>query len=309
MPTNTNRILRYNSPMDWSELMKTIEIFSERYPFLSTAELGKSILGRSIPCLTLGNGRRSVLYVGAHHGMEWITTVLLLRFVNELCQAIEDEKKVYKISLKLLLDQYTLTVIPMLNPDGVEYQIHGIEENNPLFSRALSMNGGSSDFSHWQANARGVDLNHNYDAGFREYKQLEAEQAIPCGAPTRYSGQEPESEPEVRALCEYIRFQKDLRLVLTLHTQGEEIFYKSGGTFVSGTYPAISKLSELTGYRLSIADGLAAYGGLTDWCLQRLGIPAMTLECGKGVNPLPLSDYSTIYSRLREGLFLAPTLF
>ncbi len=309
MPSKPSRILCYDRPMDWSELMKTIEILSENYPFLTTTELGKSILGRSIPCLTLGNGRRSVLYVGAHHGMEWITSILLLRFVNELCQAIEDQKKICKISLKLLLEQYTLIVIPMLNPDGVEYQIHGVEESNPLFVRALSMNGGNSDFSRWQANARGVDLNHNYNAGFREYKQLEAEQSIPCGAPTRYSGQEPESEPEVRALCDYIRFQKELRLVLTLHTQGEEIFYKSRGAFVSGTYPAISKIAELTGYSLSVADGLAAYGGLTDWCLQKLGIPALTLECGKGVNPLPLSDYGTIYSRLREGLFLAPTLF
>ena len=145
MPTNASRILRYNSPMDWSELMKTVEILSESYPFLTTTELGKSILGRSIPCLTLGNGRRSVLYVGSHHGMEWITSVLLLRFMNELCQAIEDEKKVCKISLKLLLDQYTLIVVPMLNPDGVEYQIHGVEESNPLFARAISMNGGSSD--------------------------------------------------------------------------------------------------------------------------------------------------------------------
>ena len=53
------------------------------------------------------------------------------------------------------------------------------------------------DFTHWQANARGVDLNHNYDAGFLEYKQIEAEQGILGGGPTRYSGECPESEPEV----------------------------------------------------------------------------------------------------------------
>ncbi len=307
MPSKS--ILTYDSPMDWTKLTDTVEALSQAYPFLTVTELGKSILGRSIPCMRLGCGTRSVLYVGAHHGMEWITSVILLRFVNEFCQAAADGKTRFQLSLPVLLEQYTLTVIPMLNPDGVEYQIHGVVDDNPLFARALSMNGGSSDFSRWQANARGVDLNHNYDAGFREYKQLEAEQAIPCGAPTRYSGQEPESEPEVRALCDYVQFQKDLRLVLTLHTQGEEIFYKSQGSFVSGTYPAISKLAELTGYRLSEAEGLAAYGGLTDWCLQKLGIPALTLECGKGENPLPLSDCHSIYSRLRHGLFVAPTLF
>jgi g-D-glutamyl-meso-diaminopimelate peptidase len=197
----------------------------------------------------------------------------------------------------------------MLNPDGVDYQIHGISKENPLFERAFVMNGKSLDFSHWQANARGVDLNHNYNAGFREYKQLEAEEQIPCGAPTRYSGQEPESEPEVKAICQFIRFQKDLRLVMTFHTQGEEIYYQSDGKFVEKSMPAIFKLSDLMGYRLTQAEGLAAYGGLTDWCLQKQNVPALTIECGKGVNPLPQSDATSIYHRLREGFFTAPTLF
>ena len=309
MMQESSRILNYSRPMDSAELAKTVDIFAERYPFLSVTELGKSILGKSIPLFRLGNGSRTALYVGTHHGMEWITSVLLLRYVNELCELIKNKRSIYKVSLPLLLEQYTLCIVPMLNPDGADYQIHGVSEENPLFERVLSMNGGSRDFSHWQANARGVDLNHNYNAGFRAYKQLEAEQKIPCGAPTRYSGQEPESEPEVRALCNYIQFQKDLRVVLTLHSQGEEIFFRSNGKMVSGTYPAISKLSALTGYRLSEADGLAAYGGLTDWCLQTCNIPALTLECGKGENPLPLSDFFPIYARLREALFVAPTLF
>ena len=197
----------------------------------------------------------------------------------------------------------------MLNPDGVDYQIRGVQKENPLYDRVGSMNGGSFDFSTWQANARGVDLNHNYDAGFREYKRIEAEANVPCGAPTRYSGQEPESEPEVRALCNFIRCQNDLRLVLTLHTQGEEIFCHPKENVVLRNVLALSRISALTGYKISEAEGLAAYGGLTDWCTQRQGIFALTLECGKGVNPLPLSDHKAIYYRLRETLFTAPTLF
>lgn len=303
------RILNYPQPLDYHELTRAVNLFAERYPFLSISSIGTSILGRSIPVFVLGQGTRNVIYVGTHHGMEWITSVLLLRFVNEFCEYYQRAKTVYKVSLPVLWDRYTLHVIPMLNPDGADYQINGISHENPLYSRVLSMNGGSNDFTHWQANARGVDLNHNYDAGFDEYKQLEAEQGIPCGAPTRYSGQAPESEPEVKGLCNYIRYLENIRLILTLHTQGEEIYYKSGGKILPGSHAAARKVSALSGYRLSEAEGLASYGGLTDWCIQSCNIPALTLECGKGVNPLPLSDFFPIYARLRETLFVAPGLY
>ncbi len=298
-----------DTPMDSAELSRQIGVLAQRHPELGIMELGRSILGKPIPILSIGHGKRSVLYVGTHHGMEWITSVILLRFVAEYCDLLDRNEKVYKQSLRLLTDQYTFFVIPMLNPDGVDYQIHGLQEENPLYDRALSMNGGSYDFSHWQANARGVDLNHNYNAGFQAYKQIEAEEKIPCGAPTRYSGQEPESEPEVRVLCNFIRFQKDLRLVLTLHTQGEEIFCRLSEEAISRNFLALSRISALTGYKISEAEGPAAYGGLTDWCIQKQGLTALTLECGKGVNPLPLTDHEAIYRRLRETLFVAPTLF
>lgn len=303
------RILTYRSPVDHAEVMRAVNLFAERYPFLSVTGLGTSILGKSIPVLILGRGERHLLYVGAHHGMEWITSALLLRFVNEFCEFYKAGKTVYRVSLPTFWEQFTIHVIPMLNPDGVDYQIHGVSRENPLYARILGMNGGSDDFSHWQANARGVDLNHNYDVGFAEYKRLEQENKIPCGAPTRYSGQQPESEPEVSALCNYIRFHTPLRLVLTFHTQGEEIFYKSQGKVLPGTSASVKKFANLCGYRLSEADGLASYGGLTDWCIGKCDVPAMTMECGRGVNPLPISDFFPIYATIREALFTAPKLF
>ena len=294
---------------DYCAMMERLHRLSDTYSFLTLSYIGTSILDRAIPILHIGNGSRRVLYVGAHHGMEWLTSLVLTRFLEEFCEVVKEKKRVCGMYPCDLLDGYTLSVLPMLNPDGVEYQIHGVRDDNPLRERLLAMNGGSEDFSNWQANARGVDLNHNYDAGFAEYKKIEAENGIKKGAPTRYSGQEPESEPEIRALCNFIRFQKDLRLILSLHTQGEEIFCKASEGAITRNFLAISKISSLTGYKISEAEGPAAYGGLTDWCIQKQDLPALTLECGKGVNPLPLSDHTAIYQRLRETLFVAPTLF
>lgn len=300
------RLWRDPAPFDYARLMERVEALAFRFPTLGVGFLGSSILGRGIPILTVGRGEREVLYVGAHHGMEWITSLVLMGFLQDLCDSLEHRGNILGTEPSRFLDRYTLLLIPMLNPDGVEYQIHGVTPENPLYERVVGMNGGL-DFSAWQANARGVDLNHNYDAGFEEYKRLEAEEGIKGGR-TRYSGECAESEPEVAYLCNRIRFSKRLFGILTLHTQGEEIFYRSGGRTVEGSERIARRLGALTGYQLSEAQGLASYGGLTDWCVQKIGIPSFTLECGKGVNPLPQSQAFSIYARLREALFAFPTL-
>ena len=303
MPNQKNGL----SAFDYTALMEHVHRLADTYPFLTLSYIGTSILDRAIPILHIGSGKRRVLYVGAHHGMEWITSLVLTRFLEELCEIIKTKRRVCGIYPCDLLEGYTLSVIPMLNPDGVEYQIHGVDEDNPLRDRVLEMNGGSEDFSAWQANARGVDLNHNYDAGFAEYKQLERENGIKKGAPTRYSGECAESEPEVAALCNLIRFSAPWRGVMTLHTQGEEIFAPPCKEGRSNAVTA-EKLSNLTGYRLVRAEGLAAYGGMSDWCAEKLSIPSFTMECGRGKNPLPTSQFSSIYSTVRAALFLFPTI-
>ena len=303
------KCLRERTPQDHAELMRTLEAFAKVYPDVGIGTLGCSILGREIPLLTLGAGPRKILYVGTHHGMEWMTATILLRFCEDLLLAKRAGKAVYKLSPDRFWESHTLYVVPMLNPDGVEYQLHGVDSENPLYQRLLTMNGGSDSFVSWQANARGVDLNHNYDAGFSAYKQMEMENDIYGGAPSKYSGEAPESEPEVAYLCSFIRFQSDLRAVLTLHTQGEEIYYRSEGKAPPISRNVARKMSLLSGYRLAEASGSAAFGGLTDWCIQKQNLPAFTMECGKGKNPLPLDAFVPIYSNIREVLFSFPLFF
>jgi g-D-glutamyl-meso-diaminopimelate peptidase len=221
--------------------------------------------------------------------MEWLTSVLLLDFLDELCDAYRSRRETVGLVPEFILKSRTLLFVPMLNPDGVDLSIQGRVAGGVLAEREIRMNGGSEDFSHWQANARGVDLNHNYNAGFAEYKRLEGEMGILGGAPTRYSGECPESEPEVGYLCNFLRFSGDFDLALSLHTQGEEIFFSDNGKNRIRTAAIARHLAASTGYRLSRAEGLAAYGGLSDWCASALGISSFTLECGLGKNPLPIS--------------------
>ena len=303
----SRRILDMRYPIDHAAMMSVLEEFTSRYPWISVTILGESILGRVIPIVRLGSdgGKepRRVLYVGAHHGMEWITAGLLLRFINEYCELVKSDGLVEGVRPIYLRERCGLYIVPMLNPDGVDYVINGVGTDNVLRDRLLGMNGGD-DFSHWQANARGVDLNHNYNAGFAEYKKIEASLGICGGAPTRFSGESAESEPETAYLCNYLRFSEPFDAALTLHTQGEVIYCGNSTTPESerlGRY-----LSRLCGYAISRADGPAAYGGFTDWFVREFGRPSFTLECGRGENPLPVSDLPLTYLKLRRALFSFP---
>ena len=301
------RVLDYKRPLDYALMMEYINLFSERYPFLSVNIMGESIMGRSIPMITLGEGEGAVMYIGAHHGMEWITSILLLRFINEYCELYKERRRIYSYDLRYIFSTKTVYIIPMLNPDGVDYQINGVSEDNVIYDRLLKMNDNSTDFSRWQANGRGVDLNHNYNYGFFEYKKLEAQAGIADGAPTRFSGNMPESEPEVASLCNFLRFNENVKMLLTFHTQGEEIFYSEGKGSAERAKRIAGVLSRISGYKLSSAEGMAAYCGLSDWSNQVLGRPSFTVECGKGKNPLPLTDNFKLYADIREMLFAFPT--
>lgn len=258
--------------------------------------LGKSILGREIPVYRIGKGKRPVVFVAAHHALEAIGTNLLYLFLRVLSDEEEYRRLGVGILRSALLSSFSLYLIPCLNPDGAEL-VSGGAINSPLRERQLRMSGG--DFSTWQANARGVDLNHNYDAYFYEYKRLEREKGIVPGA-TLYSGEYPESEPETRALASFIRALMPT-LTVSLHTQGEEIYFSERGRRLA------LALAERTGYRPSRAEGTAAYGGLTDY-LERMKLAALTVEMGKGKNPLPNSLLPLLAERLLPAFAALPTL-
>lgn len=299
--------LSFGEYFDHSSLESLIQELQSKYDFLEIGQIGKSMFGKTIPRLTLGKGNKSIIYIGAHHGMEWITSALLMQFVADYCEGYKNGSHIFDISEKVLFETRKIHIVPMLNPDGIDYAIHGVGESNILRDRLIKMNNSNTDFSHWQANARGVDLNHNYSAGFQEYKIIEQQAGILSGSSGKFSGEYPESEPETRSLCRFVRFDCP-DLALTLHTQGEEIYYTSGEKTAMSSLPIVKTISRLTGYKISLPSGSAKYGGFTDWFIEEFNKPSFTLECGLGENPLPFSDFENIYYRIKRALFTAPIL-
>lgn len=282
----------------------TYELFMEdlyaltgAFSCIESGTAGHSVLGKPIPFLRFGHGRHKLLLTGAHHGKEWITAMLNMAIAETLCQLYSEKKRMGETDLVAFFDSHTIYMLPMVNPDGVNLCIRGLTEELPPFirSRLIGMNGGSSDFiGKWQANIRGVDLNHNYDALFEKGRTMAFAKGIygPCSS--QYSGEHPESEPETKAVTSFTKAIKP-DIVIAYHSQGEEIFYNFNGVCARGAKSLAQTLAEATGYQLSEADGITDCSGYKDWVIEQFSIPAYTIEVGKGENPLPLSQFEKIF--------------
>ncbi len=208
----------------YAVLQRDVQGLKARYPFIETGTIGQSVLGRNLYYIRLGTGPRAVLYNAAHHALEWITSPVLMKFAEDYAKAYALGQRLRGFSPADMWNRVSIYLVPMVNPDGVDLVIDGLQPNNPYYEDLIRWNNGSRDFSRdWQANIKGVDLNHNYDAAWQQSKQAEAAMGITGPGPTRYSGEYPESEPESRAMADFTR-SLDPRLVMAYHSQGEVIF-------------------------------------------------------------------------------------
>ena len=277
--------------------MELLRSLCKEHPTVQRGMLAQSLCGRSVEYLEIGNQQNPVLLTGTYHGMEWITFLLLLRFAERLCTALETGKQVAEIDVGSFLRRRGVVIVPCVNPDGVEISLHGCAGAGEYQELVQESAGG--DTSRWQANARGVDLNHNFNAGWQELHELERKMGITGPGPTRYGGPFPESEPETKGvtlLCRRRRF----RHALAFHSQGEEIYWKYGDSMPSKAELMAQVLSVSSGYALSTPETIATGGGFKDWFLSECKRPAFTIEVGRGSNPLPIEQFSPIYRRLEE---------
>ena len=294
-----------DAPLGYEGLCRATALLKKKYGCLLSFSIGKTVLGRNIPAYILGGGTPGVLYVGGVHALEYITSMLLLRFTGELCDSLTQCDRPAGHDIARLLRSRSVYIVPMLNPDGVEIHLHGAESAGTLRGAVRQISGG--DYGSWQANARGVDLNHNFNAGFKILHEEERESGITGPAPRRYGGCRPESEPETHALCNLCRRMYFGR-VYAFHSQGEEIYWRYGERTPRSALEMAKALAAAGGYTVAQPEGLAAHGGFKDWFISVFARPGFTIEVGRGVNPLPLSDFDAIYEKifpmLMAGLFL-----
>ena len=286
---------------DYNTNKEIIEELILEYPFLSAELCGRTALGRGIFSLNIGNQDNSVIYAGGFHGCEWITSLTLFLFAERLCHSIKHNKLLCGVDMKRALSQLGVTIIPCVNPDGVEIATHGTSGAGTLSGFVSSLS--CDDYSKWNANALGVDINHNFNAGWKELRQLEEEKGIHGPASRQFGGAYPESEAETKVLTRLCRI-KQFRQCMALHSQGEELYWQYGDYSPPQASMMAKILADSCSYTLVTNAGLASHGGFKDWFISELRKPGFTLEIGKGENPLPVSELYNIYSRIEEALVM-----
>jgi len=276
-------------------MKKELEGLKARYPFIEVASLGRSELGKELYYVKLGNGPNKIFYNGSHHATEWITTVLLMKFIENFSKAYALGRSLEGYNVQDIWNKSSIYVMPMVNPDGIDLVINGLDSSNPYYNDLIKWNNGSTDFSkNWSSNIRGVDLNHNYDASWQKSKDAEKSYGVYGPGPSRYSGTAPESESESKAVADFTR-KNNFRLVIAYHSQGEVIYWNYENLASPEAKKIGGKFSDLSGYELGETYGITSYAGYKDWFIDKYRRPGYTVEVGLGVNPLPISQFNKIY--------------
>ena len=290
-------IVNTTVPMTPTLCIRAIENLTSRYRFCRSELLGRTAFGRPIRTLVIGNGPRKVLYSASHHANEWITTPVILKFVEDFAQAIESGSQIGSVDAALLQNTATIYSVPMVNPDGVALITGEITQGDPQYVLAQSIAASYPAIpfpSGWKANLLGVDLNLNYPAGWLQARENKFAQGFTRPAPRDYVGRAPLDQFETRALAGYTE-AIDPALVLAYHTQGKVIYWQFQDYEVPGARVLGERFAQVSGYSLEETPFLSAFAGYKDWFIKYFRRPGYTIEVGEGENPLPLTQFDEIY--------------
>ena len=281
-----------------SELnQRYLQQIAEKYPFTKLEEVGVTDFQRPIWMLTIGTGKRHVLFTAAHHANEWITALVLLKYAEDLADAIQKGGILFGQRAKEMADAVMIHIIPLVNPDGVDLVTGAMapESAQYLLARELARKYPAIPFPEgWKANLLGVDLNLNYPAGWLQAREIKFSQGYTSPGPRDYVGRGPLDQMETRALADLTE-KLDPDLVLAYHSQGKEIYWQFRNYDVPGAKELGEVMARVSGYTLADTPYASSFAGYKDWFIQNYRRPGYTVEVGMGENPLPLSQFPEIY--------------
>ena len=119
-------IVSTNLPYNSSILRQNLNLLLRTYPFLNVQNVGNSVLGRPLYVIKLGRGSRKVFYSASIHANEWITTSMLMKFIEDYCVSYIRSSNLYNYSIRNLFYSTSIYIMPMVNPDGVDLTFIGI---------------------------------------------------------------------------------------------------------------------------------------------------------------------------------------
>jgi len=259
----------------YQEVEAELLALEQAYPTLvRVVDIGDSLEGRNIYALKLSDNvhtdedEAEVVFLGCHHAREWIAVDVPIRIARHLASLYASDARI-----RALLDRSEVWIVPIVNPDGLEYSIYV--------------------YRYWRKNRRfnangsyGVDLNRNYS--FQWGYDNTGSSPVPDSA--TYRGTGPFSEPESRAVRDFVAAH-DFQALISYHNYSQIILYPWG--YIKEVHPEDELLEYLASNmvgRMAQSNGrvydygpagdslYTTNGDTTDWALGAEGIPAFTIE-------------------------------
>ena len=160
-------IVSTNIPYSSTVLQNNLQELLKTYPFLKMQTIGYSVLGKPLWVVTLGTGPKEVFYNASFHANEWITTPVLMKFIENMAESYVFDSNLLGISVRDLLNAVTIHLCPMVNPDGVDLVTGNLPKDSSAFLRAKKIADSFATIpfpNGWKANLNGVDLNLQFPA-------------------------------------------------------------------------------------------------------------------------------------------------
>lgn len=286
----------------YQEMQVDLNSLKATYPKMQMDVLGNTIDGRQLYHVVVGNpsAPHKILVHGGIHAREYISSQLVMREIVALLEMQQNNLLYHGQSVATLLQNTCIHFVPMVNPDGITLVQGGVDALNTQAAKTMVMSMAAQDqvtdlatyLRKWKNNINGVNLNRNFDAFWQE-----ATPKVDHPSNMFYKGTGPESEVESKALANLCR-QLRPDYTISYHTQGRVIYWYFGET---GNYKAKGQhlanvVHQNTGYTISNTWSQTDAAGFKDWAVQKLDIPSVTIELGRGTSPVDESQITQMWT-------------
>lgn len=293
------------APFSWTLSQKYLEYIQNTYPCAALSVLGRSWAKRGIFSLSIGEGTDSVLLLAGLSAEDNAAPLLLYRFFERLCESHEQDRTLRAVKIRNSLCERRITVVPCLNPDAYEIRRYGAIGAGcyaGLVSRAVD-----KSYDNWHANARGVNVAHNFD--YRHTPVLlknENADVQPRPAPFAYAGPTAESETETQALVRLCK-REHFRHAVVLSGTGGRVFWSAPDAQADmNDTPMTAKILAAAGeYTLSKKEDSIRHGCFAEWFAKENQKPAFEIAPRVRGRIQTQADFDALYEQTEEMLVLA----
>lgn len=258
---------------NYTEMTEKLRRLTTQHATISQlSSIGKSPEGRDIWVVRIsGNLAQAetlpaAIFMGGHHAREHLSIELPLYYIEYLLSEYSQGNP----RIQRLVNGRDIHIIPMVNPDGAEYDVSTGSYKSWRKNRTKNANG-----------TFGVDLNRNYGFGWGG-----------GGASTNpssdtYRGTQAFSEPETQAVKKYVESHVNITTLLSFHTYSQLILYPWGHVYESIANTRDKQVHETMAKKMAAWNGYTpqqsselyiASGDTTDWSYGEQKIISFTFE-------------------------------